>query len=502
MFKAKRVSAIVLSGILACSALSGCSGPIGTAAPTPTPVPTDAAALAGYVAAALSCVTSMEYDTETYMKAAMSLSGLFGDEEDSEALSAEMSVKVDMTAQATSDPEMAHAKGTVEVNVFDEKNTQEVETYTAKEDGKYVIYSNAGDGVWSLTETGDAEMDDMFNRSMFEAVSDGRIRADLAAETVKINDIDAYRLDIELTGDEIMEYVGNTFDNMNSVFGDEYAGIMDEADLLITLYIEPDTNLPIRMEFDGTEIGNQIMSYVQSYIEVTVSEFTVSADYKSFNEVAAITIPEDVTANAVPAGEENNAADTYEKDEGIFDEEMSESGLSDTEFTIPEADEDGKYRIYSDTAGIAAACVIPDGQTVNQGERSALFTLGTGTDLPSTQYIFCFIDNMTSEEVEEIARQTEWVGDVDDADVGESRVDDTKVINVNGHEICYVLKSGVLYAGTEEQSYSAEVNAWTQLDGTIFVISYDYYDEVSSASDGGTDYEALVRAAFENVTFE
>lgn len=502
MFKAKKVSAIVLSAILACSALSGCSGPVGTAAPTPTPVPTDAAALAGYVAAALSCVTSMEYDTETYMKAAMSLSGLFGDEEDSEPLSAEMSVKVDMTAQATSDPEMAHAKGTVEVNVFDEKNTQEVETYTAKEDGKYVVYSNAGDGVWSLKESGDAEIDDMFNRSMFEAVSDGRIRADLAAETVKINDVDAYRLDIELTGDEIMEYVGNTFDNMNSVFGDEYAGIMDEADLLITLYIKPDTNLPIRMEFDGTEIGNKIMSYVQSYIEVTVSEFTVSADYKSFNEVPAITIPEDVAAHAVPSGEDTDSSDMDLTGEGIFDEDMTESGLSDTEFTTPEPDEDGKYRIRSDSAEAAAACVIPEGQTVNLGESSALFTLGTGTGSPYTQYIFCFIDNMTSEEIEEIARKTEWLGDVDDADISEDQVGDTKVIDVNGREIRYVAKSCVLYAGTEKQAYSKEVNAWTQLDGTIFVISYDSYDETNSASNDGIDDEALIRAAFENVIFE
>ena len=46
------------------------------------------------------------------------------------------------------------------------------------------------------------------------------------------------------------------------------------------------------------------------------------------------------------------------------------------------------------------------------------------------------------------------------------------------------------------------MNAWTQLDGTIFVISYDSYDETDSASNDGIDDEALIRAAFENVIFE
>ena len=132
----------------------------------------------------------------------------------------------------------------------------------------------------------------------------------------------------------------------------------------------------------------------------------------------------------------------------------------------------------------------------------SLFTLCTDEGLPYSQYIYSFLDDMTPERVEEVARSDDWYGDVDPADVSEDYTSETHVIDVNGMTVSYAQKSCVLYAGTEDESFNSELTGWTALDGTVFIISYDYYDETGSSSDDNIDYEQLIRSAFEKVIFE
>ena len=139
---------------------------------------------------------------------------------------------------------------------------------------------------------------------------------------------------------------------------------------------------------------------------------------------------------------------------------------------------------------------------MNYSVGDSLFTLCMNEGIPYSQYIYSYLDDMTTERVEEIAKSDDWYGDVDPADVSEEYTSETHVIDVNGMTVSYAQKSCVLYAGTEDVSFNSEITGWTALDGTIFIISYDYYDETDSSSDDDIDYEQLIRSAFEKVTFE
>ena len=500
MISLRKISAWIIMGTLTLSTLTGCSGAAGVGGLAPTPAPTNAAELAGYVANALSEVTSMEYDSVIDMTAVMSMGDMLNEDEPSEDLSTEMNVEARMTCKATGDPVAAYTTGSVDVTVFDEKNVQDVESYVIREDDKFVTYMNDGSETWTKSESDVPEMDDLYNLSMYEAVRDGQIEATLAEDTETIGEQTVYRLDIRLSGDAIEEYLGNSLETMSSVFGDDYDSILSDMTVPIAVYIAEGTNLPVRMEFDGTELGNKIMSYVQSFIAVTVSSFKVSSDYKSFNEIPEIVIPEDVIANAVPASESDQDELTDEDFSG--EDTDADPEEADAEYEVPEPDENGRYAITSAAAGSTAKFALPEDQTVNYSVGDALFTLCTNEGLPYSQYIYSFLDDMTPERVEEVAKSDDWYGDVDPADVSEDYTSETHVIDVNGMTVSYAQKSCVLYAGTEDMSFNSEVTGWTALDGTVFIVSYDYYDETDSSSDDNIDYEQLIRNAFEKVTFE
>ena len=496
MINLRKISAWIIMGTLTLSALTGCSGVSGVGGLAPTPAPTNAAELAGYVADALGEVTSMEYDSVINMTAVMSMGDMMSEDESGEDLSTEMNVEASMTCKATGEPVAAYTTGSVSVTVFDENNVQDVESYIVREDDKFVTYMNDGSETWTKSDSDVPEMDDLYNRSMFEAVRDGQIEASLADSTETIGEQTVYRMDITLSGDAIEEYLGSSLETMSSVFGDDYDSVLSDMTIPVAMYIAEGTNLPVRMEFDGTELGNKIMSYVQSFITVNVSEFKVSSEYKSFNEIPEITVPEDVIANAVPAADNDSDESA---DEELPDEA---AGEADPEYEVPEPDENGRYAITSTATGSIAKFALPEDQTVNYSVGDTLFTLCTNEGMPYSQYIYSFLDDMTPEKVEETARSDEWYGDVDPKDVSEDYTSETHVIDVNGMTVSYAQKSCVLYAGTENVSYNSEITGWTVLDGTVFIISYDYYDEADSSSDDDIDYEQLVRSAFEKVTFE
>ena len=483
-------------GTLTLSTLTGCSGASGVGGLVPTPAPTNAAELAGYVADALGGVTSMEYDSVINMTAVMSMGDMMTEDESAEDLSTEMNVEASMTCKATGEPVAAYTTGSVAVTVFDEENVQDVESYVVREDDKFVTYMNDGSETWTKSDSDVPEMNDLYNLSMFEAMRDGQIEASLADATETIGEQTVYRLDIKLSGDAIEEYLGSSLETMSSVFGDDYDSVLANMTVPVVMYIAEGTSLPVRMEFDGTELGNKIMSYVQSFITVNVSTFKVSSEYKSFNEIPEITVPEDVVANAVPAADSDSDESTDEE----FPDEAA--GDADPEYEVPEPDENGRYAITSSVTGSTAKFALPEDQTVNYSVGDALFTLCTNEGLPYSQYIYSFLDDMTPEKVEETARSDEWYGDVDPKDVSEDYTSETHVIDVNGMTVSYAQKSCVLYAGTEDVSFNSELTGWTALDGTVFIIPYDYYDETGSSSDDDIDYEQLIRSAFEKVTFE
>lgn len=496
MINLRKISAWIIMGTLTLSALTGCSGVSGVGGPASTPAPTNAAELAGYVADALGEVTSMEYDSVINMTAVMSMGDMMSEDESTEELSTEMNVEASMTCKATGEPVAAYTTGSVAVTVFDENNVQDVESYVVREDDKFVTYMNDGSETWTKSDSDVPEMDDLYNLSMFEGVRDGQIEASLADSTETIGEQTVYRMDITLSGDAIEEYLGSSLETMSSVFGDDYDSVLSDMTIPVAMYIAEGTNLPVRMEFDGTELGNKIMSYVQSFITVNVSAFKVSSEYKSFNEIPEIVVPEDVIANAVPAADNDSDESA---DEELPDEA---AGEADPEYEVPEPDENGRYAITSTATGSIAKFALPEDQTVNYSVGDTLFTLCTNEGMPYSQYIYSFLDDMTPEKVEETARSDEWYGDVDPKDVSEDYTSETHVIDVNGMTVSYAQKSCVLYAGTENVSYNSEITGWTVLDGTVFIISYDYYDEADSSSDDDIDYEQLVRSAFEKVTFE
>lgn len=171
------------------------------------------------------------------------------------------------------------------------------EAYVVTDGDKATAYFNSDNAGWEksegtldeikasfeegLSEYG-MSIDDLFAAAESE---DEQFKPTLSEKTVSVDKKECYELVYALDKDALMNAEA-------AADYAEYAEAIDTLDGNLKLYVETDTNLPVKMVFD-LDLDINIMGMV-----LTVDEFdiTVTADY---NNVKEIKVPSEVTDNAV-----------------------------------------------------------------------------------------------------------------------------------------------------------------------------------------------------------
>lgn len=206
----------------------------------------------------------------------------------------------------------AHEKGTVSVQLpIVGSMSVPVESYQETSDNELVIYSTLDGSSWTKTrssaegqpEDSSFQLDGKAVLGILEKIKAGEIQAELAEETEKIGDKEVYREEITIGGSLLQQVIlaAGTSENGGSGIPDGLD--LTGADARITLYIDKNTKLPARAVFDCTALGSAAMkSLIQDdRFESTAKKFVITIDFREFNTLESLEVPEKVKSSAVEA---------------------------------------------------------------------------------------------------------------------------------------------------------------------------------------------------------
>ena len=426
-------------------------------------------------------VTSVSQTMDMNMALSMDMSAYGYDSND-------ISYKMSLTTDTTSDPYASHSQGTLDYNMFGNENSQEMEIYTCDEDGSIAAYSSSGDG-WTKTVAGSSG-NDMISGELYEKVGDGTLEASLKEDGTAINDQETYEVSFQINGDLLEEYIG---DSMTSSSGLDTSSVDWEnttADVVVNIYKE--SGLPAKMELNCLPLGEAMMSSVASSLEteIEMSDFTVTTTFDAYDSVEAIEIPAEVTSEAVVVENTTENTGTATADEA---ENTDVSGAAeDTDTGALEPNKDGSYTLTDYEGTRTADVVILPGSEYNYSSTDTLETLSQDKQFSMSYQLNSYL---TADEAEDYVTDTSWYGD--DSDYKDVKLGDTKTMKVNGMEISYCTLDYTYDA--DDTTYDIRsIYGWTAYDkeATFLVYIYEYLED-GMESEISTD---LLKEAFENVT--
>ena len=262
--------------------------------------------------------TKMTEAIKTVDSVELGLDAKFG--MDMEASGESMEMDMDFTAegQATVDTPAAHVKfsGSMKygskTDSMDNKTKGEVYVLTENED--ISLYYNMDDSGW-YTGTANTEeimseiesalsmygmdMESILSSATTEGATEAAIAPVLSKKTVEAEGKECYELVMKVD----KEFVDKELESAGAELDEEVMAEVDEAmkglktlDGEIKIYVDVDTNLPVKVSY-GLELEMDMEMY-DTTMKLNMDEFdiTLTADY---NEVKAIEVPSDVKENAV-----------------------------------------------------------------------------------------------------------------------------------------------------------------------------------------------------------
>ena len=287
------VVAILLAVAIAFAALIGC----GLLKPT-------AVSLARDMAKNLSKTTSVKADIKVDYDGEVSMSGM----------GADVGIDADLELEAMTKTGVSHMKGTAGVTlpIVGTYKTP-VESYQQIEDDAVVVYATTDGSEWTKSRRSrDSQGEDSSSGNNSQAILgilqkiiSGEVKAELAEDTEMIGGKEVYRMDITVSGallDEMIKAVAAAQGKESELPGDlDLTG----ADADITLYIEKSTKLPVQMKIDCTALGNVVMQrlFKDVVFDGTTKQFIITVDFKEYNTLENLEVPEEVRSSAKENGE-------------------------------------------------------------------------------------------------------------------------------------------------------------------------------------------------------
>lgn len=230
------------------------------------------------------------------------------------AISAEgqsVEMKVDGSADVTMNPYAA--KMTMNMDMMG-MVLNDVQIYMVSENGQTVAYTGmdmtgSGQNQWYKSLADDSGM----NTDQYDAVESFELYMKngsnfKAVGTDTVQGASATRYEGTITSDMLEDTLeeSGSLDNITSLLGEDYSSVLASlSGIPITIWIN-DAGLPVKYVFDMTSMMTELLqnSADSADADVTVDKFVMSMEVLGYNDVDAITVPQEVLSSAVDVTEE------------------------------------------------------------------------------------------------------------------------------------------------------------------------------------------------------
>ena len=218
----------------------------------------------------------------------------------------------DLDVKAVKQPAASHIEGTVSGSVYGVSMDTPVECYTQEEEGENTVYMSSDRVHWVRHKSKDAgseesslpELDGKAVLGLIKKIVSGEIELKRAEETETICGREAYKIDVEISGEllqqilEIIQSSGNAADIPENLD-------LSDAGTKCELYIYKKEKLPARITVNCAPLGNAV---IQSLLEDrdyagATDKFTLTVTFPQYNTIDRIEIPEEVVSGAVESNE-------------------------------------------------------------------------------------------------------------------------------------------------------------------------------------------------------
>ena len=221
----------------------------------------------------------------------------------------DIGLDADLDMESAKSTGVSHVSGTLSGSLFGLSLDMPVESYMQTQENALTTYTSVDGRNWirKTTDPGDNagaqnfKLDGKTILAILTKIKDKEITADLAEETEKIGDRDAYRIDIMVKGDLIGELI-----RASAASGREQAQALQDidfsgADVNVVLYIYKDDNMPARVQADCTALGGILIQEQirEEGLDLSTERFVVTVDFTEFNTIDSLEIPEEVRSSAV-----------------------------------------------------------------------------------------------------------------------------------------------------------------------------------------------------------
>ena len=215
----------------------------------------------------------------------------------------ELATELNMDLETTADPEVSHGKGEASFDIAGSSMSTEMETYTVKEDDRYMTYTLLN-GEWAKEETSGMEaLGDI--GGMTGGMRDYADKFELGTELTEINGEDCFELTGELDGDIFSQIIQSDMMDSFSGYGLDEETVSDMV-FPCTIDIYKETILPARILFDLTDTFAPAMEDAG----VTASDCYMEITFMEYDSVDEIVVPDE----ALEAEEGSGLLDDFSDD--------------------------------------------------------------------------------------------------------------------------------------------------------------------------------------------
>ncbi len=182
----------------------------------------------------------------------------------------------------------------------------DMKMYMVQDGADYTVYTGMDDGDGNITWTQDT-MEDLDALAQYDAQKNMEIYLEngtnfTEAGTEEINGVSATRYDGVITGDSIQAVIESSgvLDQLASLGLDGLEDMyQDLGDLPVSIWIDPDTSLPVKYEMDMTAMMQGMMDKLMTSMDeasdvgLTIDKCAVVLVYSDYNGIDVIDIPQE-----------------------------------------------------------------------------------------------------------------------------------------------------------------------------------------------------------------
>ncbi len=386
--------------------------------------------------------------------------------------------------EMTREPEAVHMAGTIDINLMGE--TIDTETYTVKENNQYVTYMGSG-GQWvkQTSEISDSQVDIVKTMDLLLNNQDSLKMTEIKAEGGNR----LYQVTGEITGGNLSGLTSG----LSSLL-EENPDIYKELKANVTVSVDALTGLPTEISMDFTDSYNVVMQAgkeAQGFDEVEVVAFYVTMSGYEINGVEAITVPDEIKANAVDMDhmgtdpEEETAEETENPEE------------PETEDGEIHQNESGEYVLKTDGDGVTANIAEPEGFTYDTTSDQTWLGFHSRKndsihELSLVYNLYVADDNYGEEDLAQ-SQESSYAYMRTSGDYAEISFEPVQTVTAAGQTVSYT-KLSYIYLGT---IYCEEYNSWTTLsDGRMIqcTVKEESREEPCDRIDTGTIFDTAFEA--------